>query len=502
MTITNDAIQRICILGGGTAGWMTAAAFSKVLGNQSLQIELVESESIGTVSVGEATIPQIRAFNQLLGLDEMDFLRHTQGTFKLGIEFINWYKPGTAYMHPFGPYGTNMAGVPFHHYWLKRGSEQPLESFCLEAMAARAGKFTPVLERQGSPARPVNYAFHFDAVAYAVYLRQFAEKRGVKRHAGQMKEVMLNPVTGRVDALLLADGRQVEADFFIDCSGFKGLIIEQALHSGFEDWSHWLPCDRAIAQPCASTEPPRPYTQSIAQAAGWQWRIPLQNRVGNGHVYSSHYVDDDEALQVLHDTMLTPPEAEPNLLRWQTGRRREPWKKNCVAIGLAAGFLEPLESTGIQLIQSAISRLLSLFPDKTFAEETIKTFNRYSTTEMEQIRDFIILHYKANERDDSDFWRYCRTMNVPDSLNDKIQLYRRTGRIFRENNELFSDISWLSVLNGQGIYPQSYHPLADKFSATNLDEQLAMLQKQVTDNVAAMPDHAAFIARFCQAKVM
>ncbi|SNY60721.1 tryptophan halogenase [Arsukibacterium tuosuense] len=499
MTNNSSAIQRICILGGGTAGWMTAAALSKVFAEQSIQIELVESESIGTVSVGEATIPQIRAFNHLLGLDEMDFIRHTQGTFKLGIEFIDWYKPGTAYLHPFGPYGANMAGVPFHHYWLKHGCQRPLEDYCLEAMAARAGKFIPVLKRAGAPPRQVNYAFHFDAVAYADYLRKFAEQRGVKRSEGRMQNVVLDPVTGFVQALLMQNGQKIEADFFIDCSGFKGLIIEKALHSGFEDWSHWLPCDRAIAQPCAATEAPKPYTQSIAQAAGWQWRIPLQNRVGNGHVYSSHYVDDDEALRVLHNTMLGAPLAEPNLLRWQTGRRREPWKKNCVAIGLSAGFLEPLESTGIQLIQSAISRLLSLFPDKSFAAETIDTYNRYSSLEMEQIRDFIILHYKANERQDADFWRYCRTMKVPDSLKDKIQLYRQTGRIFRENNELFSEISWLSVLNGQGIFPESYHPLADQFPAAKLDAQLAMLQQQVADSVAEMPGHADFIAHNCQA---
>ena len=501
MTTNSNAIQRICILGGGTAGWMTAAALSKVLGDQSIKIELIESESIGTVSVGEATIPQIRAFNHLLGLDEMDFMRHTQGTFKLGIEFIDWHKPGTAYLHPFGPYGVNMAGVPFHHYWLKEGRQHSLESYCLEAMAARAGKFIPAVERAGAAAKQINYAFHFDAVAYAAYLRKFAEQRGVKRSEGRMQSVELHPVTGFVQALMMQNGQKIEADLFIDCSGFKGLIIEKALHSGFEDWSHWLPCDRAIAQPCALTEPPKPYTQSIAQSAGWQWRIPLQHRVGNGHVYSSHYVDDDKALQVLHNTMLAEPEAEPNYLRWQTGRRREVWKKNCIAIGLSAGFLEPLESTGIQLIQSAISRLLSLFPDKRFATETIDTFNRYSTFEMERIRDFIILHYKANERDDSDFWRYCRTMKIPSSLEDKIQLYQQSGRIFRENNELFSDISWLSVLNGQGAVPESYHPLADQLPDDKLQIQLSSLRKQVQDIVAVMPAQADFIDQYCKAGV-
>ncbi|WP_239421299.1 tryptophan halogenase family protein [Saliniradius amylolyticus] len=490
-------IRNIVIVGGGSAGWMTAAALAKVMGHHT-SITLIESADIGTVSVGEATIPNIRAFNQLLELNEDELLAKTQGTFKLGIEFVDWYEKDHAYMHPFGPYGQNLSGVPFHHYWL--GSSEhagaPITDWCLEATAAYQGKFERYTRQRGRPV-PTNYAFHFNAVAYAAYLADYAVDRGVKRIIDHVDEVRTSKDSGFIQSLMLSSGQEIAGDLFIDCSGFKGLLIEQTLHTGFEDWHHWLLCDSAIAQPCAIGDHYPPYTRSLAQEAGWQWQIPLQNRWGNGHVYASAFLEQDKALNVLHANMPDTPTGDPNYLHWRTGRRRQAWNKNCIAIGLSAGFLEPLESTGLHLVQSAISRLLSLFPDRHFDDTLRNKFNQYSREELERIRDFIILHYKATRRTDTDFWAYCANMDIPDSLSEKIELYRHSGRIFRENLELFSEISWFSVLNGQGIKPNAIHPLTEGMQVAERDSLLSQLKTQTQQQAQAMSCHQAYIKQHC-----
>ena len=497
-----DRIRKVVIVGGGTAGWMTAAALSKVLGPRYCDITLIESEAIGTVGVGEATIPQIRLFNEMLGLDENAFLKATQGSFKLGIEFVDWGKLGDRYIHPFGRYGIDMEGVSFHAFFLKGralGEAHDLSDFSLEASAAREGRFMRSIQAGASPLSNVRYAFHFDAVLYAAHLRRHAEAMGVVRREGRVVDVRLRGADGFVEGVTLDDGSTEDGDLFIDCSGFRGLLIEEALGTGYDDWSRWLPCDRALAVPCESAGPPTPFTRSTARPAGWQWRIPLQHRTGNGYVYSSGHTTDEQAADVLLANLDGRPLADPRALRFTTGRRRKFWNRNVVALGLASGFMEPLESTSIHLVQSGVAKLLAMFPDRRFDPVEIERYNRVVGEEYERIRDFLVLHYNATTRNDSAFWDYVRTMDVPDGLKEKYDIYRSRGRIFRENDELFTDTSWFAVLAGQNRWPQSYDPVADVLDADETRKRLASISGVVQTCVARMPPHADYIAANCAA---
>jgi tryptophan 7-halogenase len=496
-----DAIQKIVVAGGGTAGWMTAAALANTLGD-SCSIQLVESAAIGTVGVGEATIPHIQLFNAMLGIDENEFMRSTQATFKLGIEFVNWKQLGESYLHPFGIYGEDIANIPFHHYWLKLhqlGLAPGLDQFSLATRAAYANKFIRPVAIPDSPLSTLNYAFQFDAGLYAAFLRNYAEQRGVKRIEGNIQQVQLRAGDGFIQSLLLDDGERIEGDLFIDCTGFRGVLIEQALHTGYEDWSHWLPCDRALAVPCASSGELTPYTRATAHSAGWQWRIPLQHRTGNGHVYSSRFMSDDEACAILLNKLDGEPLADPKPLHFVTGKRKKMWNKNCVAIGLASGFMEPLESTSIHLIQTAIARLISLFPTRRFHQSEINLYNQRADYEYERIRDFLILHYKATERTDSAFWEHCRAMEIPEYLREKITLYQSSGRIYRESDELFSVNSWLAVFEGQGVSARSYHPLVDALDTSEVETRLADYQKVLRKCASLMPAHSHYIQQYCKA---
>jgi len=495
-------IQDVVIVGGGTAGWMTAAALAKVLGGK-VRIRLVESDEIGTIGVGEATIPMIQLFNKVLGIDENEFMRQTQATFKLGIEFHHWYRIGHTYMHGFGRFGQDLWTVSFDQYWQKmhqQGRAPDLENYSITRMASLAAKFMrPATDMPNSPLADIAYAFHFDAGLYAKYLRGLAEAGGVRRTEGKIVDVALKPDNGFIDAIVLANGERIGGDLFIDCSGFRGVLIEQALHTGYDDWSHWLPCDRAVAVPCESAGELRPVTRSTAHAAGWQWRIPLQHRIGNGHVYSSRFMSDDEATSILLGNLDGQRTAEPRPLKFVTGKRRRLWNRNCVAVGLASGFMEPLESTSIHMIQSTVARLITFFPDREFSQVDIDEFNRQADFEFERIRDFLILHYKATERDDSAFWNYCRTMAIPESLQRKIDLYQSHGRIVRENNELFAEVAWLQVMHGQGLKAKSYHPLVDLLSDEEVLDYLENVQGVIGKCVGVMPGHADFIAQNCAA---
>lgn len=482
---------------------MSAAALSKVLGNQYCEIRLVESDEIGTVGVGEATIPQIVRFNSLLGIDENEMLRETQGTFKLGIEFVDWARIGDRYIHPFGVFGAPMDAIPFHHYWLKLrqlGRAADLDEYSLACLAAPAGKFTRPLDLPKSPLSQIAYAYQFDANLYARFLRGYSESRGVQRTEGRVIDVRLRPSDGFVESVVLESGENLEADLFIDCSGFRGLLIEEALATGYEDWSHFLPCDRAVAIPSRSTGSPLPYTRATALGEGWQWRIPLQHRVGNGHVYCSGYIGDDEATSRLLRNLEGESIADPRLLRFKAGRRKKFWNKNVVAIGLSSGFLEPLESTSIYLIQSGISKLIGLFPSRNFDQADIDKYNDQSRDEIEYVRDFIVLHYKSTERDDSEFWNYCRNMRVPDSLSEKMALFQSNGRLYRDAEELFSETSWLAVFMGQRHIPDAYHPVVDVYDTDVIANYVGGVRDVIHKSVDAMPSHAEFIASHCAAR--
>lgn len=497
-----NSIRKIVIVGGGTAGWMTAAALAKVLVGD-FSIRLVESDEIGTVGVGESTIPHLRQLNQSLELDEYDFVRRTQATFKLGIQFVDWGRLGDAYIHSFGLLGRDRALLPFHQYWLKAhlaGKVADIGPYCLNAVAALRGRFMrPPDLGPDSPLSGIAYAYQLDAGLYARYLREFAERRGVRRTEGRVREVVLRPEDGFIDAVVLASGERIAGELFIDCSGFRGLLIEQGLHAGFEDWSHWLPCDRALAVPCASSGPPTPYTRATAREAGWQWRIPLQHRVGNGYVYSSAHISDEAARDRLMGHLEGAALAEPKPLRFVAGMRKKAWVRNCVALGLAGGFMEPLESTSIHLVQSGITRLLSFFPDQGFDPVLIERYNQKSAVEWQHIRDFLILHYHATQRSDTDFWKDCRAMRIPDRLQAYIELFRRSGRFYREDEELFGQISWVQVMLGQGITPRAYHPLVDLISEAQLDEFLGNVRHVIGRCAEAMPLHEKFIAKHCAA---
>jgi tryptophan halogenase len=481
---------------------MTAAALSQSFKGTLESIRLVESEEIGTVGVGEATIPPIRRFNQRLCIDESEFIRQTQGSFKLGIEFVDWLRPGHSYIHPFGRYGADIDNVSFVHHWMRQraaGDPTPIDAYCLAIAAARAGKFTRPEERAEGVLSTLGYAYHFDASLYARYLRAYSERRGVLRTEGRVAEVQLRGEDGFIEAVLMQSGERIEGDLFIDCSGFRGLLIEGALHTGYLDWSHWLPCNRALAMPSAGNAEPAPYTRSTARAAGWQWRIPLQHRVGNGYVYSSEFVSDDEAAHTLRSNLDGAALGDPRPLRFTAGMRRKFWNRNCVALGLASGFLEPLESTSIHLVQSGISKLLTLFPDRDFDPLLAEEFNRQSTLQYEWIRDFLVAHYHLTERADSPFWEYCKNMPIPETLRGKLDLFRNRSLVFRVDDELFLEPSWIAVLMGQGIMPRSYDPLADGTERTTLEKILLNMRETVRRTAELMPTHGEFIARHCRA---
>jgi len=477
---------------------MTATALARVLGPR-LTITLVESSEIGIVGVGEATIPAIAQFNRLVKLDEGDFLRHTQGTFKLGIEFVDWYEKGQAYMHAFGPVGRDLAYIPFHHYWLRdRESAGSLWDYSFNWLAAKQARFARLERIPDTPLAGLLWAYHFDASLYAAYLSKLAQGMGVRRVDGKISAVLQSP-EGDVRALKLEDGRELAAGFFIDCTGFRGLLIEQALKTGYEDWSHWLPCDRALAVPTARTGPLLPYTQSRAHEAGWQWRIPLQHRTGNGHVYCSAHTSDERARELLMANLDGKPLAEPRPIRFVTGRRKLLWNRNVVCLGLASGFLEPLESTSIHLIQVAIQRLILLFPHGGDNEERRREFNRSAAAEYEYIRDFIILHYYANNRRGEPFWDACRNMSIPDSLRQRIELFRETAGIFCAPDDLFQLTSWLQVLWGQGVRPRATHPFVEAIAPQDRAGYLQDLRRLLAQAAGQVPDHAAFIAKHCAA---
>ncbi|MEW9625392.1 tryptophan halogenase family protein [Rhodanobacter geophilus] len=499
-------IRQIVIAGGGTAGWMAAAAFSKVLGNECA-IRLVESEEIGTVGVGEGTVPHLKLFNNLLGVDDVEFVRNTQGTFKLGVQFNDWARLGDSYVHGFGEIGHDISLLPFHQFWIKarqRGLATDIGAYSLNTVAAPRGRFMPSATDvpANSPLANVAYAYHFDAGLYARFLRRYAEQRGVRRTEGRIASVELRPHDGFVSALVMESGERIEGELFIDCSGFRGLLIEQALHTGYHDFSHWLPCDRAVAVGCERVGPPTPYTRSTARPAGWQWRIPLQHRTGNGHVYCSKYMSDDEAAAELLANLDGAPLGEPRLLRFTTGARKQAWNRNVVALGLAGGFLEPLESTSIYMIQSGIARLLDMFPQRDFSPVLTDRYNARARFEYERIRDFLILHYHATERDDTPFWNYCRTMPVPGQLDEYIRLFRDSGRFYRDGEEMFATPSWVQVMLGQRIMPRGYHPLVDQMPEQDLAGFMASVSQVVNACVEAMPMHQAFIDKVCPAPAM
>jgi tryptophan halogenase len=500
-TTPNTPIKNIVIVGGGTAGWMAAASLSRLLQNR-YTIRLIESDEISTVGVGESTIPMIRLFNTALGINEDDFMRETKATFKLGIEFNDWGRLGERYMHGFGTFGQPLWTLEFFQYWLRAwqaGKAPDLERYSLNRMAAYAGKFMrPSTDMPNSPLADIPYAFHLDAGLYARYLRKYAEGHGVVRTEGKVVDVRQR-ADGYIESVVMENGTAIEGDLFIDCSGFRGLLIEQTLKTGFEDWSHWLPCDRAWAVPCELSGELPPYTRATARPAGWQWRIGLQHRTGNGHVYASRYMSDDEAAAILMDNLDGKPLADPKMLRFTPGKRNKTWNKNVVAVGLSSGFLEPLESTSIFQIQSTLSRLVGFFPDAGFDQADIDEFNRQSDFETERIRDFIILHYHATERNDTPFWDYCRTMDIPDTLRRKLALYKSNGRVVRDNNELFAEIGWQQVLHGQGVRPRGHHPLAGLLDEKELLAFLGNIEDVIGKCVGVMPTHAEFIAAIAKA---
>lgn len=495
-------LRRILIAGGGSSGWMTAALFARLF--QGLyDVVLVESAEIGTIGVGEATIPAIKKYNELLGLDENEFITRTQGTFKLGIQFNGWLNGQDSYIHGFGVIGQDWEWLRMHHYWLRAhelGRAGDFADYSINTAAALKNKFLRSQPNMAdSPLAHIAHAFQFDAALFAKFLSGYAQDRGVRRREGKIVDVTLRPDDGFIQSVTMADGEVIEADLFIDCSGFRGLFINQALGVEFEDWSHWLPCNRAIAVPCERSEDFTPYTRSTAHGAGWQWRIPLQHRTGNGHVFSTRFMDDAEAEKILLANIDGKPLADPFKVDFKAGKRRQLWHKNCVAVGLAGGFLEPLESTSLHLVQSGIIRLVRLLPDGGFNPANVAEFNRQSDFEYERIRDFIILHYKATTRADTPFWDYCRTMELPETLQRKIDLWMANGRIFREDEELFSEESWIQVFLGQGMIPRGYDPLVQIKSDVQIAQFLGNIQSVIGKCVDVMPSHADYVAKTCPA---
>lgn len=493
-----EYIKRIVIVGGGTAGWMAAACLSKILGRDLYEITLVESDDIGTVGVGEATIPQIHFFNKVLDINEDDFIRETNATIKLGIRFVDWKSVGESYFHPFGSFGLDMDGVLFSHFWLRwvaSGGDPDSAIFNVETLAAREGRFarTPAGHRPDLP--KVTYAFQFDASLYAAWLRRYAESRGVIRIEGRIIDVVQDAQTGFVTRLKTDKGAEIDGDFFIDCSGFRGLLIEQTLGTGYEDWSRWLPCDRAVAVPTEKPAgPTRPYTTATAREAGWQWHIPLQSRTGNGYVFCSDFISEDEATTKLLSRLDGKPLRDPKILRFKTGHRKQMWNKNVLALGLASGFLEPLESTSIHLVQSGLAHLMTMLPRKEFSQTIASQYNREMLAEYDNIKDFLIAHYHVTDREDTPFWKRNKAMEIPDSLKARLEIFRSSGQAAVQQTEMFREPSWFAVLMGQGFYPKDHHPVAEILPAEELSRRMAHIRRSVRQRVDSMPRHDDFIA--------
>lgn len=495
--MNKSCVQQVVIVGGGTAGWMTAAALSSLIG-KDLDITLIESDEISTVGVGEATIPPLLTFLRLLKIDEKEFMAATNATFKVGINFENWKASNEEYFHSFGTTGKDCWAATFHNFWLRgitEGHGDGYDKYCLETQAAMENRFAHL---NGGA---LHYAYHLDASLFAKLLREKSETHGVKRVEGRVVSVAQGHSNGFIESVTLESGKVIGGTLFIDCSGFKGLLIEQTLNVGYEDWSHWLPCDRAVAVQTKSTDFIPPYTRSMAHEAGWQWRIPLQNRVGNGLVYCSKYLSDEDAKAKLVESLDAATITTPKIIHFRTGRRLKHWHKNCVAIGLSSGFLEPLESTSIHLIQRSIIRLMQLFPSMGFKEPDVNEFNRQAALETEFIRDFIILHYKVTQREDSPFWRYCKSMEVPSSLSRRIELFKQCGRIFREDVDLFVENSWVQVLMGQGVTPEQYHPIANMMTKAELDHFLTGIKNSITKTVLGLPSHKDYLQSYCPSNV-
>jgi tryptophan halogenase len=489
----SEHLRRIVIAGGGTAGWMAAAAISRTLG-KVVDVTLIESDAIGTIGVGESTIPPLITFNRLLGINEAEFMRATNATFKLGIMFDNWKDVGHNYFHSFGLTGKDHWSAGFQHFWLHgltKGHDQSYDDYCLELVAAREGRFAHL------PDERMNYAYQLDSTLYARFLRKMAEADGTKRVEGKIANVEVDGESGNIATLVLESGERIDGDLFLDCTGFRALLIGQTLGVGHDDWTHWLPCDSAIALQTESVGPAVPFTRAMAHDSGWQWRIPLQHRVGNGIVYCSRYLDKDAALERLLGNIEGKVLTDPNVLRFGAGTRVKQWHRNCVAVGLSGGFMEPLESTSIHLIQRAVLRIIRMLPAGEISERDVAEFNDQQMQDALQIRDFLILHYKATNRRDSEFWRYCASMPIPDSLEQKIELFRETGRVFRKNEELFVENSWVQVMMGQGITPQSYHPIAQKLSDEELTRLLGTIRDMVAGTVKSLPEHSAYVSQYC-----
>ncbi len=497
--VTNDVV-RVVIVGGGTAGWMAGAALTRLLSGQCT-VSLIESEAIGVVGVGEATLPHIRSFNERLGIPEAEFMARTRATFKLGIEFRDWGRIGDSYIHPFGTFGRGAGAIDFHHYWSRLAREgqdlPPLDELSYACTLAREARFEHPDQGRGGLSSTFGYAYQFDALLFAPYLRSLAEEAGAVRTEGMVVDVERDGESGLIRSVTLADGERVEGDLFIDCSGFRSLLLGRALDEPFEDWSQWLPTDRAVAMPCRTETAVTPYTSAIAMPAGWRWRIPLQHRTGNGYVYASAFIGDGDAARALEEAVEGEKLAEPRLLRFKAGRRRRSWVGNCVAIGLASGFLEPLESTSIYLVQQAITALIELFPSRAMDASDRDEFNRVIDLEYDRIRDFLILHYHATSRDDSPFWNYVRTMPIPDSLGEKLELWRRRGRVVKYREGVFLDASWIAVYLGQGIVPEGWDPRADVAGTGDLVQAVRSLRSEIAGEVAMRPDHRAFLERYC-----
>ncbi|HEY0747793.1 MAG TPA: tryptophan halogenase family protein [Steroidobacteraceae bacterium] len=495
---------RVVIVGGGTAGWMSAAAIRRRLRPEDYAVTLIESDDIGTVGVGEATLPHIKIFNDMLGLDEAQFMRETRATFKIGIQFCDWDRPGEGYIHPFGAFGEPWGGVEFQHHWVRalqaRRQQYSLQDYSYAVVAARNNAFEFPNEDKKSIRSTYAYAYHFDAGLYAAYLRTWALERGVRRIEGQVCDVKRNPTSGDVQELTLKSGERIAGDLFIDCSGFRSLLLGGVMEVAWRDWTHWLPCDRALAMPTPrSAGALTPYTRSTARRGGWMWRIPLQHRTGNGYVFSSQFISEDDARDELVAALGGTAPAQPRLLRFSPGRREHAWRGNCVAIGLASGFLEPLESTSIYLIQAAVTDLINLMPRPGAAPDPrlMNEFNRLNDMQYERIRDFLVLHYTANRRIGEPLWDYVRSMPLPDSLAHKLALFRARATVPNYHYGLFARDSWLSVLLGQGIMPEGHDRLADAFPIDTLEERLAELRGRIQTNVDAMTAHGEFIANYC-----
>jgi tryptophan halogenase len=487
---------KVVIAGGGTAGWMAAMALSRQM-HELLEIVLVESEDIGTVGVGEATIPPMRVFHKLLRIDEQEFMCATEATFKLGIQFENWGKQGDKYLHAFGRIGKETWMADFIHFWLRGrnlGVAGEFGEYCLEWKAARDHKFGL------DPKAELNYAYHLDASFYGRFMRKLAEFSGVRRVEGRISAVKQNSTTGFVESLVMESGETVSGDLFIDCTGFRGLLIEQTLHTGYEDWSHWLISNSAVAVQTESVGPAVPYTRSIAHENGWRWCIPLQHRVGNGNVYSNNHMSDDEATSKLLADVEGKTITEPRVIRFKTGRRRRVWNKNVIALGLASGFLEPLESTSIHLVMTGITRLMQLFPFSGMDAAVVDEYNRQTALEFERIRDFIILHYKVTEREGSEYWNFCRNMEIPETLQQRIDIFKITAKTFQKENEIFRVESWTQVMLGQGLIPTGYHQFADIMDEKDLRKFLKDLSSTVNSQVQQLPSHQAFIERYCSSR--